>query len=338
MIKHPVNVVIVRPLKQFGGRSLDAKYQNQIRDVSPIIKITDISALIEAEENNDLEARNKVDAILTEAEILHGFPPPPKLIARAPNLKWIQSPLTGVDHYLTPDIVASPVLLTNSRGIHGSQVSEVAIMFMLMLAKQASECLDLKKEAKWKPFTPDVLYHKTVGILGFGVIGRELARLTSAFHMKVLVMESRMIKKPGYVDSILPPDELNLILGQSDFVVVTLPLIPETEKILNESALRLMKPTAFLINVARGGIIDENVLIRALSEKWIAGAGLDVFASEPLPASSELWKLPNVIITPHCAGRRPDYDKLSTNLFCKNLRNYLSGKDLLNLIDKRKGF
>jgi phosphoglycerate dehydrogenase-like enzyme len=338
MLKHFVNVVIVRPLKQFGGLCLNEKYQKQISNISPRIKVMDISSLIQAEESGDTAAKKQVDAILAESEVLHGFPPPANLIARAPNLKWIQSPLTGIDHFLTPDIVASPVLLSNSRGIHGSQVSELAIMLMLMLSKRAAACIVSQKENKWQPFTPDILYHKTVGILGLGVIGTELAKLLRAFHMNVLVMESRKVKKPGFVDEIMPPSQLNLILEKSDFVVVTLPLIPETEKIINESALHSMKPTAFLINVARGGIIDEKALIRALQEKWIAGAGLDVFEIEPLPASSELWRLPNVIITPHCAGRRPDYDKLATDLFCKNLRNYLSGKDLLNLIDKRKGF
>jgi phosphoglycerate dehydrogenase-like enzyme len=338
MPKQPVNVVIIRPLHQFAGKSLDEKFLQQIRLVSNRIKLTDISALIQAEESGDAAARLKADVVLAEAEVLNSFYPPRDLIARAHKLKWIQTPLTGVDPYLTPDIADSPVLLTNSRGIHGSQVSELAVMLMLMLAKQAPSCLERQKANKWLTFTPDVLVHKTVGVLGLGVIGRELARLLMAFHMKVLVLESRQIAKPRFVDEILPASRLKEILVQSDYVVVTLPMTPQTEKMLDEAALRSMKPTAYLVNVARGGIIDEKALVRALQEKWIAGAGLDVFETEPLPSSSPLWQLPNAILTPHCAGRRPDYDQLATDVFCKNLKNYLSGKPLLNLIDKTKGF
>jgi len=337
MAKQPVNIVIMRPLKQFNLRSLDEKYIQQIKKVSPRVKLMDISALMQDEESGDVSARQKVDAILAEAEIFNGFYPPQNLIARAPLLKWIHSPLTGVDSYLTA-VADTSIWLTNSRGIHGAQASEMALTLMLMLAKQAPLYLEQQKKQLWKPYTPDILCQKTAAILGLGVIGKELAKLLKVLHMKVLVIESRQMAKPCYIDAIRPPEKLLEILAQSDFVLVTLPLTPETNKLLDEAALRSMKSSAYLVNVARGGIIDEEVLVRALKEKWIAGAGLDVFETEPLPAASPFWQLPNVIITPHCAGRRSDYDQLATDLFCKNLRNYLNGKALFNLVNITQGF
>jgi D-2-hydroxyacid dehydrogenase (NADP+) len=338
MLQPTVNIVITRPLNLFGGQSLDEKYLRQINSINSRIKITDISAEIIEEISGSHAIRKKVDAVLAEAEILNGFYPPKNLVARASKLKWIHSPLTGVDPFLTSEIVASPIMLTNSRGIHGTQVSELAVTLMLMLVKQSARSLERQKANRWEAFTPDILYHKTVGILGFGVIGKELARLLKSFNMKVMVMESRTIIRPAFVDKILPGGKLKEILSKSDFVVVTLPLTPDTEKLLNEDALRSMKSSAYLINVARGGIVDEKALVRALQERWIAGAGLDVFETEPLPVTSPLWQLPNVIITPHSAGRRPDYDQMATDLFVKNLKKYLAGKPLLNLIDKTKGF
>ncbi len=162
-----------------------------------------------------------------------------------------------------------------------------------------------------------------MGILGLGNIGTKIARLAKAFHMRVIATEIRPIKKPGYVDEMLPAADLPRLLEQSDFVVIAIPLTPETSKLIGLKEFKTMKPTAYLINVARGGIIDEPILVQALKEGWIAGAGLDVFNLEPLPPQSPLWDLPNVIITPHCAGLREDYDLLVTKLFCKNLRRFL---------------
>jgi phosphoglycerate dehydrogenase-like enzyme len=179
-----------------------------------------------------------------------------------------------------------------------------------------------------------------VGIVGLGSIGKDVARLAKAFDMRVVALRksAKRVTRSRYVDLMLPSKQLPVLLTQSDFVVLTLPLTPETKNLIGERELRTMKSTAYLINVARGGIVDEDILIRALSENWIAGAGLDTFVTEPLPPDSRLWDLTNVILSPHIAGSVPNIDVTVTKLFCENLRRYLNGKKLLNVVDKKKGY
>lgn len=179
-----------------------------------------------------------------------------------------------------------------------------------------------------------------MGIVGLGSIGREVARLAKAFGMRVIATRrsAKLISRARYVDILLPREHQIELLSDSDFVVLTLPLTPETRRLIGEKELRAMKSTAYLINVARGGIVDEEALIHALNARWIAGAGLDVFATEPLPADSRLWELPNVIFTPHIGGATEDYVLRATKVFHENLRRYLNGKKLLNVVDKKKGY
>ncbi len=300
-------------------------------------RISAASPKIELRYVSDVAPEEELDALLARAEVIYGFAPPQNVIARAPKLKWIQTMIAGVDHFLDADIVQSPVIVTTASGIHG-QVAEVTLEMMLMFAKRAPLCFQLKQAKQWQPFTPSTLRSKTVGILGLGSIGREVARLAKAFGMRVIAVRVKQAVRARYADVILPPERLRQLLSESDFVAVTLPYTPETSGLIGEAELREMKPTAYLINVARGGIVDEDALIRALDENWIAGAGLDVFATEPLPADSRLWELPNVIFMPHVSGRRENIDVLATELFCENLGRYLSGKKLLNVVDKKRGY
>jgi D-2-hydroxyacid dehydrogenase (NADP+) len=315
-----INIVYTRPLPAFGP--LSTELTHVINGVSPRIKFWDVAELVFAERKGDISASKKLDAILANMEIMFGFPPIPRLITRAPKLKWVQSPLVGVEMFLSPDFIKSPVILTNARGIH-DQVAELAIMFALMFAKSSLICTCRQREKQWQRFTPGLLHSRTMGILGLGNIGKKIARLAKAFHMKVIATEVRQMRRPAYVNTLLPAEKLSELLAQSDYVIVTVPLTYETSKLIGENELRSMKPSAYLINVARGGIVDEESLVRA---------------SEPLPVNSQLWDLSNVIITPHCAGLREDYDMLVTKLFCKNLKRYLSGKELLNVVDKIKGY
>jgi phosphoglycerate dehydrogenase-like enzyme len=179
-----------------------------------------------------------------------------------------------------------------------------------------------------------------VGIVGLGHIGREVARLAKAFGMRVLATRrsARKSRRAKYVDHLFSPDKLRDLLSESDYVVLTLALTPETRGIIGEAELRSMKPTAYLINVARGGLVDEAALVRALEEQRIAGAGLDVFTTEPLPQDSPLWGFENVIISPHIAGGMEDYVARATAVFCENLRRYLGGRRLINVVDKGKGY
>ena len=268
---------------------------------------------------------------------MYGFPPPANLLTRAPRLKWIQNPLVGVEMFLKPDFVASSVKLTNARGIH-DQVAEIALMLALMLAKNVVSSLNQKEHKQWKQYVPGRLSGKTMGVIGLGHIGSQIARLGKAFHMHVIATETKTMKKPVYVDILLPPDKLPQLLEQADFLMLAIPLTRETARLISENELKFMKPSAFLINIARGGLVDEEALIKALEENWISGAGLDVYSSEPLSETSPLWSLPNVILTPHIAGLRDDYDLLTVQLFCKNLKRFLAGKELLNVVDKVKGF
>ena len=178
-----------------------------------------------------------------------------------------------------------------------------------------------------------------MGIIGLGSIGAEIAAKAKIFNVRVLDLSRRAgsIQLP-VVDEIFPPEELPTLLQRSDFVVLAVPLTPETQGMIGEEELRQMKKTAVLVNIARGGVFQEEKLSRAIKEGWIAGAVLDVFETEPLPPDSELWKLENVIITPHVAGTTPHYYRRSTTLFIEKLKRYLIGESLINLIDKKKGY
>ncbi|MBI3040691.1 MAG: D-2-hydroxyacid dehydrogenase [Chloroflexi bacterium] len=293
-----VNVLVTTAIGDENVRRITA--------VSPGIKLTDVSSLSRAEY----------------------------------GVKWIQVMSAGVNRFLDSEMVASPVVITNVSGIHAVQISEFVLGLMLMFVKQSPLCFQLKQEKQWKRFTLSVLRSKTVGIVGLGHIGREVARLAKAFGMRVLATR-RSVKRVGrarYVDIMLPQDQLRRLLRESDFVVLTLPLTPETDKFFGEEELRSMKSSSYLINIARGGLVDEEVLIRALDEHWIAGAGLDVFTTEPLPAGSRLWELPNVLLSPHISGSLEDNLERTTDIFLENLRRYLNGEKLFNVVDKKKGY
>jgi len=320
--------------------SIEEAHLRQFTAISPDIKIWDGSNFTVAEQGRDSTLSEEFNAILAQAEVIYGFRPPREVIARAPNLKWIQTVLAGVDHILSPDIVQSSVILTNAKGVHTVPVAEVALEMMLMFAKQAPTYFQMKQEKKWQRFPPALLRSKTVGIVGLGSIGREVARMAKAFGMRMVATRrsTKQITRARYVEKVLPGEQLPVLLAESDFVVLALPLTPETNKLIGERELRAMKSTAYLINIGRGVTVDEEALISALDEHWIAGAGLDTFATEPLPANSRLWELPNVIFSPHVSGGGENVEELATELFCENLRRYLDGRKLLNVVDKKKGY
>ncbi len=328
-----MELVSVLVTTSIGGECL-----RQIAAVSPKIRLRDVSDLVHAEQRGDFASKEQFDALLAEAEVIYGFRLPKSVIARAPRLKWIQLMSGGVDHFLDTDMLESSVIMTSATGIHATVISEFVLELMLMFAKQAPLCFQLKQERQWKWFIPTVLRSKTVGIVGLGSIGHKVARLAKAFGMRVVATRrsAKRAARARYVDVMLPREQLRQLLSESDFVVLTLPLTVETNRLIGEGELRTMKPTAYLINIARGRIVDEEALIQALDEHWIAGAGLDVFATEPLPTDSKLWELSNVIFSPHVAGRMEDYNIRATELFGNNLRRYLNGKKLLNMIDKKK--
>jgi phosphoglycerate dehydrogenase-like enzyme len=319
---------------------IDEEYLHQIKIVSPEIKVWDVSNLVEAEEKGDLTAAKELDALLAETQVIFGFAAPRNVLTRAPNLKWIHTMLAGVERILDADMVRCPVILTNSKGAHDTPCAETALEMMLMLAKNAPIYFQNKQEKSWQRLPGRLLRSKTIGIVGVGSIGTEIARLSKAFHMRVIGIRRSVtqITRARYVDAIYPAKQLNEMLSESDFVVLALPYTPETDKLIGVNELHSMKPTAYLINIGRGRTVDEDALIRALEEYWIAGAGLDAFATEPLPANSKLWELPNVVFSPHVSGDGEDVWMRVTEQFCDNLRRYLSGRRLLNVVHKKRGY
>jgi phosphoglycerate dehydrogenase-like enzyme len=319
---------------------LDSKAVRQITDVSQSIKLIDAADPAQREQEGDPAARRQMDAILADAEVIYGFRLPGNVITRSPKLKWIQVMAAGVDKYLTDEILQSRVTVTNVSGIHATTIGEFVLGLMLIFIKRSNLCFELKQQKRWQPFNTGILRGKTVGIVGLGNIGREVARLSKSFGMNVLATRrsAREGQRCRDVDSLYSPEHMEDLLARSDFVVLTLPLTAHTYHIIGEAQLRSMSPTSYLINIARGNIVDEEALIRALEEKWIAGAGLDVFAEEPLPSESPLWELPNVIFSPHVAGGMENYIERTNVVFCENLERYLNKRKLFNVVNKKHGY
>ncbi len=289
-----------------------------------------------------LEAQEDMDTLLAQAEVIYAsllFPV--NLLPRAPRLKWIHWGNTGIDRYLSTGIFDGDVTVTNSRGVPAIPMAEHALTFMFMLAHNAPRLLDAKKGRRWDRFVFMELRDKTVGIVGLGAVGGEIARLAKGVGMRVIATDKAAIQRGSRiwgVDELYTTQGLHEMLSESDFVIITAPLTAETRGMINERELQAMKTTAYVINVARGAIIDEPALIKALKEGWIAGAGLDAFEIEPLPTDNELWELPNVILSPHMAGSGDRPGQRVIGLFCDNLRRYLAGEQLVNVVDIRRGF
>jgi D-2-hydroxyacid dehydrogenase (NADP+) len=229
-------------------------------------------------------------------------------------------------------------MLTSSSGLHATPIGEFVLCVMLMFAKGVHRVVRAQERHEWARYMPQELYGKTVGVVGFGHIGGEVARLAKAFGCRVIAMRRSEPVADERVDAFVPVAELPRLLGESDFVVLSVPLTSETHHLIGEAELRAMKPSAVLINISRGGVVDETALVRALKEGWIAGAGLDVFEQEPLPPESELWDLENAIVSPHISGGTEIYNDRATGIFCENLRRYLAGEPLMNLADPARGY
>ncbi len=288
------------------------------------------------------EASRALDRMLAHTEVIFGWRLPKNLLSRAPHLKWVQGFGVGVDLLAgSTGLLQSDILVTNARGIHAHLIAEFVLCFILMIVKRMPHFVTNKERRRWEPVLVSELVGKTVGIIGMGEIGSEVAMLSRAFRMRTLGLRrsatSRKKDVDG-VDELFPPNELLRMLPECDFVVLAVPLTPETKGLIGEAELKAMKPTAHIINVARGPVIRQDILIQALKEGWIAGAALDVFETEPLPPESELWALPNVIISPHNAGHWDRYPAVVTDFFCENLKRFLAGDELINIIDKSRGY
>jgi len=335
-----LHVVIAAPSFDKTLPHADEEHIRLIGDVSPKIEVTDASALVTAGLRGDDSGKEKLDRILATADVVFGLVLPKDLLLRAPRLKWLQMMSAGVDRLRDTDIWRSNVIITGVSGIHADPIGEFVLGFMLMFAKDMARCFSMKQHRQWQRYRPSLLRGKTVGIVGLGHIGREVARLSKSFGMTVIATgrSVRQTRRARNVDLLLPQAQMKEMLERSDYVVLSVPLTPETRHIIGHEELSSMKRGARIINIGRGELIDEEALIRALDEGRIAGAGLDVTAIEPLPEGSRLWDMENVILSPHVSGGMEDYMSRATELFCDNIRRYLEGRRLRNIIDRKKGY
>jgi phosphoglycerate dehydrogenase-like enzyme len=317
-------------LLSFERDKLRDEWLVQIHEIAPDMRI-----LITRE-------REEIEAALDEIEIaVLDFPR--DLLPRARNLRWFQQWAAGADWLLGhPEAVELDFVLTNASGVHPIPITEHIFALLLAFARLIDQSVRYQILGKWMPDERKKnvfeLADKTMVLVGVGAIGERTAQVATAFGMRVLgVRRNPQVGAPG-VEAMVGPDKLLKVLPEADFVVVTVPLTAETRGMIGERELQAMKPTAYLINIGRGGIVDEGDLIRALEGGWIAGAGLDVFEKEPLPESSPLWSMENVIITAHYAGFNPHYDERAMAIFLDNLRRYRAGEPLRNVVDKKLGY
>jgi D-2-hydroxyacid dehydrogenase (NADP+) len=259
------------------------------------------------------------------------------LYLNAPKLTWIHSLSAGVEGLIFSEIRNANTIITNSRGIHGIPVSEHVFAMMLAFTRGLDVFIRQQAKHQWKRTTVDEIHDKTIGIVGLGSIGREIAKKAKGMGMQVVASKQTMTTEL-FVDELYPPEKLHELLSLSDFVVTALPLLEETRHLFTIKEFAAMKPSAYLINIARGGIIKQDDLIAALEQGLIKGACLDVFDEEPLPESSPLWDMENVIITPHVAALSPSYLDRAIKLFADNLSRFEQNKEMLNIIDKAKGY
>jgi D-2-hydroxyacid dehydrogenase (NADP+) len=280
----------------------------------------------------DRQWLREVDGVFTE-EML-----PDSLVQQMPNLKWLHVTRGGVHSYLTPTIKARPIQVTGSKGIHGTVFSEFALACILALAKKLPACMEAQRLKQWQTIMPVEIAGKTLGIVGLGTAGSDLARKAKAMGLRVIATKRTATPKPEYVDELGTPEFLPRLLSESDFVVLLLASIPSTFNLLGEKELRTMKKSAYLINLTGGLAVEEKLLVQALKEKWIAGAALDAFTRQPLPEDSELWDLPNVIISPRIGGLTEQKWAPLLPIFVDNLKRFLAGEPLRNVVDKELGY
>ena len=331
---------------------LSARYRSRdlerIREAAPGARIVGVS--LEGLADGDL---SEVEVLLRGPLSAATFD---RLLARCPRLVWVHSATAGVERVLTPAALARDVAITNARGVFSRPIAEYVMLMVLAVSRRLPHLLELQRERTWQPLEATEMRDVTVGIVGLGSIGRAVAALATAFGCRVVAVRRGAERSAGngaaFVSTpddeeqpaveprveLLGPDHLTDLVGQSDFVVLALPLTRESEDLFDAEMLSRMKPGAWLINVARGRLVDERALLRALADGPLGGAILDTFREEPLQPESPFYDLPNVILTPHTAWSSGRVLDRSIELFCENLRRFRHGQPLRNLVDPRLGY
>ena len=283
------------------------------------------------------ERLDQVDGALAEYDAIAGHVPA-EALGKASRLRWVHTWAAGPDADLYPEMMDSPVVLTSSVGNGAIPLAEHSILLMSMLNRDAPRWLRAQADHRWDRFTHGELNGLTLGIFGLGNSGADLAIKAQAFHMRVLGIRRHADRPVQGVDQLYRPDQLHQFLAECDFVVVTAPATAETRGIFDTAAFRAMKPSAYWICISRGGIANDEALLRALRERWIAGAGLDAQGQEPLPPDSPFWTLDNVIITPHNGATTAATAQRGVEYFIENLGRFVRGEPLVNVVDKIAGY
>ena len=304
---------------------LDRRAEEFRKALQPKFSEVSIHSATKEEEIGDVI--EKIDILLTLG-ISEG------LLKKASKLQWIQCIASGVDQIVNLPSLRREVIVTSAKGIHGPQVSEMAFLLMLALNRNFPQMVRNQDQKIWERWPAKLLYQKKVGILGVGVIGEEIARKCKAFGMTVFGIR-RTKKQVDAVDYLYGPEELLQVIKEVDYFIIAAPYTPETKKMVGAKELSSMKPTAFLINIGRGEIVDEDALLYVLKNGKIAGAALDAFCEEPLPKDHPFWGVKNLIITPHVGGVSDIYVEQVLSIAEENLRRFLQGerRNLINLIE-----
>jgi phosphoglycerate dehydrogenase-like enzyme len=283
----------------------------------------------------------------------------PTLLERAQRLRWIQAPTASLEHYVFDALVDHPCVLSNMRGLFSDVIADHVMGFVLSFARNLHLYRDLQRARRWAPLGGETgrsdfvagpafvssidrrhlhLPDCTLGVVGVGHIGSEICRRAAAFGMKILGVDPRCRTVPGVLADVWPSEKLHDLLRESDFVVIAAPHTPETYKLFRRDQFEAMKLSAYLINIGRGAIVDLSDLVAALRAKRIAGAALDVFETEPLPADSPLWTMPNVIMTPHIAAASVHIAERHLQTLLENIRRFVAGQEPTTRVDKRAWF
>ena len=306
-------------------------YVDKIQKLSPNLSIKAVQNLDELNDN-----LSEIEILVTEF--------PDFDLEKAPQLKWVHWWGTGTECFEGKPIMYSDVVLTNASGVSSKPIAEYVLSQMVSLSRDFPRMMCDHKQHLWNKdhfleHRRSELRDKMLGIVGYGSICREIARLAKCFGMSVMATRRSLTNREIQDEvEVFPKNDLGTLLAGSDFIALSVPLTAETNGLIGENEFRMMKPTAYIINITRGKVINDRALAKALRENWIAGAALDAFAEEPLPSSSELWDLPKTLITPHVSGDTDRHNDRNADIFCENLRLYLNGEKHINIVDIARGY
>ncbi len=322
-------VIVTKLSKLVLGFDLERPYVERIRRTYPEVEVVVCTD------------RSELPTAMQGAQALIGWGLNAELLRNSPELRWFAIGGAGVDGVLFPELVESDVILTNNSGVHAPHMAEYLLGMMLAFARGLPELMRAQAKHQWRGrdgLTVYELGRQTLGVVGLGDIGQALAWRANALGMRVIGSRRHVGDPPRGVEQLYPPEGLHQLLAEADHVAITLPLTSETRGLFGAAEFAIMKPTAFIYNIGRGAIIENDALLEALRSDQIAGAGLDVTDPEPLPADSPLWDMENVVITAHTSGRGPFYWERGIELLVENIGRFMRDEPMLNVVDKQAGY